>query len=117
VSRTNVWLWLVSTTKGKFFISFIGGCDQAAAAKKVWRLFELLGLDITALQDRKRATGPGENTCTLVEQPTPENELGCDFMGGRDLYRACGRLAEYGAESILLEVNSRLTFPENNTRR
>lgn len=102
----HVWMWRVLTTKGQFFMTVIGLYNQAEAAKKVWRLFELLGLDITVLQDRQRVIGPESNTGTLIEQAVPENELGCEFMAGPGFYQACGRQAEYEARVILLKAGS-----------
>ena len=94
------WLWLVKTDKGDFFITVMGNWTQEEAAEKARLVFDNIGVKITAMILRKRATGPDDNMCTLYEQKDAKSGLGFDFLAGRKLWQVCGRGAEYDAELI-----------------
>jgi len=94
------YLWLLQTDKGDFFISVFGNWTQEEAAKKARTVFDSIGVNITAMIPRKRATGPDETMCTLYEQKDAKSGLGFDFLAGKRLWEACGRGVEYEAELI-----------------
>ncbi len=97
------WLWLVETTKGKFFITVLGNWTQEEAAKKIQLVFDRITPDITAMIPRKRVTGPGDAMGTIYQQEEPEDEPGFSFLAGKKLWEVCGRGVEYEAERILLK--------------
>ena len=99
----KLWLWLVQTDKGDFFITVIGNWTQGEAAKKIWMVFDWIKLDITAMIPRKRATGPDDAVGTIIQHEKPKDEGGFQFLAGKKLWEVCGRVAEYEAERILLE--------------
>ncbi|MBA7675667.1 hypothetical protein ES703_83904 [subsurface metagenome] len=100
----KVWLWLLKTNKGDFFITVIGKWTQEEAAKRVKVVFEvLLKLDIIGMIPRKRATGPIDMACTIFEQEAPKDELGFNILAGKKIWEVCGRGIEYEAEQIRLK--------------
>jgi len=60
-----------------------------------------LKLPIIGMVPRKRSTGPEERQGTIYEQPEPEDALGFYFLGGKNLWEACGRGVEYEAQLVL----------------
>ena len=99
----KLWLWLVQTDKGDFFITVIGNWTQGEAAKKLLWVFDEIKLNIIAMIPRKRATGPEDTMGTLYQQEEPKDALGFSFLGGKKLWEVCGRVAEYEANLILLK--------------
>ena len=96
------WMWLIMTAKGDFFITVCGEWTQEEAAQKVKFVFEVfLKLPIIGMVPRKRSTGPEERQGTIYEQPEPEDALGFYFLGGKNLWEACGRGVEYEAQLVL----------------
>lgn len=98
MSDLKDYLWLIKTNKGDFFITVVGNWTQGEAAKKIWRVFENIKLDITAMIPRKRATGPDDAVGTIYQPEEPEDGRDFAFLGGKKLWEACGRRVEYEAE-------------------
>ena len=102
IKDPNVWMWLVQTKKGDFFITVVGKWTQEEAAKRVKAVFEVqLKLDIVGMIPRKRSTGPDDIQCTIYEQQEEKAEVGFHFFAGKKVWEACGRGAEFEAELIL----------------
>lgn len=102
VDEMKDWMWLVKTSKGDFFITVLGKWTQEEASTRVRGLFHVvLKLIIIAMIPRKRSTGPLDMQGTIIEQLEPRDELGFDFMAGKNIWQACGRGAQFEAEMIL----------------
>ena len=100
----NEWMWLIKTNKGDFFITVLGGWTQEEAATRVKGVFEIIvKLNIIGMIPRKRASGPIDMTCTIIEQQSPKDKVGFDFLAGERLWHLCGRGPEYEAQRILLK--------------
>ena len=99
----NVWMWLMKTNQGDFFITVVGKWTQEEAAKKVRMVFETIKLDIVGMIPRKRSTGPDDNQGTLSEQLEPKDGPGYCFFAGKKFWDICGRGVEYEAQLILLK--------------
>lgn len=91
----ETWLWLVKTPKGDFFLTVTGDWTQEQAAIRVRAVFDVyLKLNIIEMVARKRAIGPDDMQATIYEVP---EEPGFHLMGGKKIWEACGRGAEYEA--------------------
>ena len=102
MDEPEVWMWLVKTSKGVFFITVVGKWTQEEATKIVRAVFEVrLKLDIVGMIPRKRSTGPDDIQCTIYEQQEEKDELGFHFLAGKKIWEACGRGAEFDAELVL----------------
>jgi len=97
-------MWLVKTVEGSFFIVVVGEWAQEEAATRVRGVFHvILKQSIISMVPRKRSTGPIDMASSIIEQRPPKDKVGFDFYAGREVWRLCGRIAEYDAQRILLE--------------
>jgi hypothetical protein len=103
MEEINDWMWLVKTNKGDFFMTVAGKWTQEEAAKNVRLVFDSLKIDIIGMIPRKRASGPLEMGCTIIESDKPAPPWGFQLLAGKNLWQVCGRKAEYDVEMILLE--------------
>ncbi len=98
------WMWLVKTNKGDFFMTVVGKWTQEEAATRVRGIFHVvLKLVIIGMLPRKRATGPDDMRCTILQQRPQKDDVGFDFLAGKKLWEVCGRGVEYEAQMILLK--------------
>lgn len=94
----NEYIWLVKSSKGDFLISVVGNWTQEEAEEKLRTVLAGLGIDITKLITRKRATGDPESGATIVQDLEPQTEVGFSLYAGRKLWVAAGKGSEFDAE-------------------
>ncbi len=108
MTETQEWLWLVKTAKGNFFMTVVGKWTQEEAATRVRGVFHvILKQSIISMIPRKRATGPIDMTCSIIEQQPRKDTVGFNLYAGKKVWQLCGKIAEYEAQRILVERSIR----------
>jgi hypothetical protein len=105
LAETQVWMWLLKTNKGDFFITALKW-NQQEAIENIKDVFSRLGIEIQSWVPRKRSTGLDDVQCTIYK--SEKDELGYQFLAGKKIWQACGRGAEFEAELIRHRMEARV---------